>query len=187
MIPYDPVEDPDGHGMIAQSMESGRDNGHATLVISICAELCQMAWNIGIDFWGMDDSKILPMCQYTAKWNAKPNGTFLCVSMPFTTYYYCQEGCGCSNKNHGAVHTEVANDSGRGKLRPGWDLIYAHYKHEKKVTDDQVYYVKLFADQLRYVDGVLTGDGGSGDSRYGTTSAAFDQIGWGTMMFYRGE
>ena len=47
--------------------------------------------------------------------------------------------------------------------------------------------MKLFADQLRYTNGVLTGDGGSGDSRYGNTSAAFDQIGWGTMMFYRGE
>ena len=54
-------------------------------------------------------------------------------------------------------------------------------------TDDEVYYVKLFAEQLRYVNGVLTGDGGSGDSRYGSTSGAFDQIGWGTMMFYRGE
>jgi hypothetical protein len=66
-------------------------------------------------------------------------------------------------------------------------MIYAHYKHVKKVSDDEVYYVKKFADQLRYTDGVLTGDGGSGDSRYGGNSSAFDQIGWGTMMFYRGE
>ena len=188
MIPYDAIPDPDGHGMIAQSMESGRDQGHATLVISICAELCQMAWNVGIDFWGMEDNKVLAMSQYTAKWNAKPYGTYLCTSMPFTTYYYCPEGCGCRNpKDHGAVHTAVSNDEGRGKLRPCWDLVYSHYKHVKKCSDDEVYYVKLFADQLRYVNGVLTGDGGSGDSRYGSNSSAFDQIGWGTMMYYRGE
>jgi hypothetical protein len=66
-------------------------------------------------------------------------------------------------------------------------MIYAHYKHVKKVSDDEVYYVKKFADQLRYTDGVLTGDGGSGDSRYGGNSSAFDQIDWGTMMFYGGE
>ena len=186
MIPYDPVEDPDGHGLIAQSMESGRDQGHGTLVISMCAELCQMAWNLGIDFWGMEDNKVLAMCQYTAKYNVKPTGTYICTSMPFTEYKYCQPGCGCNNQSHGAVHTAVSSD-GRGTCRPGWDLIYSHYKHEKKVSADEVYYVKLFADQLRYTDGVLTGDGGSGDSRYGNTSAAFDQIGWGTMLFYQGE
>ena len=46
---------------------------------------------------------------------------------------------------------------------------------------------KLFAQQLRSRDGKLTGDGGAGDSRYGSTSAAFDQLGWGTLLFYQGE
>ena len=186
MIPYDPVDDPHGHGKLAQSMESGRDQGHATLVISMCAELCQMAWNIGVDFWGMENNKVLAMSQYTAKYNVKPTGTYICTSMPFTEYKYCQPGCGCNNQSHGSVHTAVS-DAGRGTIRPCWDLVYSHYKHVKAVSDDEVYYVKLFAEQLRYVNGVLTGDGGSGDSRYGSTSGAFDQIGWGTMMFYRGE
>lgn len=186
MIPYSPFADPQGHGMLAQNMESGRDQGHATLVISMCAELCQMAWNIGMDFWGQADNKVLAMSQYTAKYNVKPDGAYICDEMPFTPYSYCPSDCGCSNHSHGAEHA-VISDSGRGKERPGWDLIYSHYKHEKQVSADEVYYVKLFADQLRYTYGVLTGDGGSGDSRYGTTSAAFDQIGWGTMLFYRGE
>ena len=185
MIPYDPIADPHGKGMLAQSMESGRDQGHATLVISMCAELCQMAWNVGLDFWGMENNKVLAMCQYTAKYNVKPTGTYICTSMPFTEYSYCT-GCSCSNKSHGAVHT-VISEQGRGTIRPCWDLIYSHYKHVKNVSADEVYYVKLFADQLRYNNGVLTGDGGSGDSRYGSNSGAFDQIGWGTMMFYRGE
>lgn len=186
MIPYDPIPDPNGHGMIAQSMESGRDQGHGTLVISMCAELCQMAWNLGIDFWGMEDNKVLAMCQYTAKYNVKPTGTYICVSMPFTPYSYCKPGCGCNNQSHGAEHT-VVSEAGRGTIRPGWDLIYSHYKYEKNCSADEVYYVKLFAEQLRYTNGSLTGDGGSGDARYGSASGAFDQIGWGTMMFYKGE
>lgn len=185
MIPYNPVADPDGHGKLAQNMESGRDQGHATLVISLCAELCQMAWNIGLDFWGMDDNKVLAMCEYTAKYNVRPSGNYLTGAMPFTEYAYCS-GCSCSNQNHGSIHQSVS-PSGRGKERPCWDLIYSHYKYEKKLTDDEVYYVCLFARQLRYVDGVLKGDGGSGDPRYGSSSGAFDQIGWGTMMFCKGE
>lgn len=186
MIPYAPVADPDGYGQLAQSMESGRDQGHTTLVVSMCAELCQMAWNVGLDFWGQDSNKVLAMAQYTAKYNAMPEGAYLCETMPFTAYTYCGTGCGCANTGHGAYHTEVSAD-GRGTLRPCWDLIYSHYRHQKQVSADDVHYVKIFADQLRYTDGKLTGDGGSGDSRYGTNSGAFDQIGWGTMLFWRGE
>ncbi len=186
MIPYDPVEDPDHKttGMLAQSMESGRDQGHATLVISMNAEMCQMAWNLGIDFWGMENNKVLAMCEYTAKWNAKPNGSFLTTTMPFTTYYYCID-CECKNKNHGATHTTIANDEGRGTIRPGWDLIYNHYAKVKGLGDEACYYSKLFAEQLRYTNGTLTGDGGAGDSRYGGNSSAFDQFGWGTMLYTR--
>lgn len=186
MIPFDPIEDPDGYGMIAQSMESGRDQGHGTLVISMCAELCQMAWNIGVDFWGMKDNKVLAMAQYTAKYNCKPQGTYICTYIPFTPYTYCGADCGCKDTKHGAEHTVVAED-GRGTVRPCWDMIYSHYRHEKNLSESQLHYVKLFAEQLRSKDGVLTGDGGPGDSRYGATSAAFDQIGWGTMMYYKGE
>lgn len=186
MIPYDPIPDPDGYGMLAQSMESGRDQGHGTLVASICAELCQMAWNIGMDFWGMKDSKVLPMCEYTAKYNVKPNGDYICTTMPFTSYSYCPSGCGCANHSHGKEHTEVSAD-GRGTLRPCWDLIYSHYRHVRNESAGNVHYVKLFADQLRLTGGTLTGDGGPGDSRYGSNSGAFDQLGWGTMLFYRGE
>lgn len=186
MIPYAPIPDPDGYGMIAQHMESGRDQGHGTLVVSMCAELCQMAWNVELDFWGEDASKVLAMAQYTAKYNAAPGGQYLCSTMPFTPYSYCPAGCGCVNQGHGAEHS-VVSEVGRGTVRPCWDLIYSHYKHVKKVPYAETHYVKIFADQLRYTDGRLTGDGGSGDSRYGSTSGAFDQIGWGTMLFYRGE
>ena len=186
MVPYDPVADPSGKGnLIAQSMESGRDQGHATLVCSMAAELCRIAQNVGLDFWGAENNRVLAMFEYTAKYNVKPDGSYIATSMPFTEYKYCT-GCSCSNKSHGAVHKAVSSDS-RGTIRPCWELIYAHYAKEKAMAANNVYYTKLFADQLRISGGVLTGDGGAGDSRYGSASGAFDQIGWGTLLFYQGE
>ena len=191
MIPFAPVEDPDGYGPIAQCMESGRDQGHATLVSSMCAELCQMAWNIGIDFWGMEDNLVLAMFEYTAKFNIKP---FTATVAPFQTYEYCPEGCGCGS-GHSATHTAISYlkelgpddepDESRGTERPCWDLIYNHYKAEG-LSDDQLHYTKQFAEQLRLTDGKLTGDGGAGDGRYNKeVTGTYDQIGWGTLLFYQ--
>ena len=182
MVPYAPVSDPSGHGTIAQCMESGRDQGHSTLVSAICAELCRMAQNVGLDFWGAEDGRVLAMFEYTAKWNVKPNGTYICTTMPFTTYEYCIN-CSCKDHSHGVTHTQVSAD-GRGTIRPCWDLIYSHYVKEKGL---EAYYTGLFAKQLRYTDDTLTGDCGAGDSRYGTGSGAYDQLGWGTLLFYQGE
>ncbi len=180
MIPYNPVPDPDGKtAWIAQSMESGRDQGHATLVVSLCAELCQMAHNVGLDFWGMENDKVLAMCEYTAKYNLAGGAE----TMPFTEYRYCMD-CACTNHTHGSVHTQISS-VGKGTARPCWELIHSHYSNVKGYGTDRLYYTEKFVDQLRYTDGVLTGDGGAGDSRYGNNSGAFDQIGWGTLLFYR--
>jgi len=186
LVPYDPVADPAGHSAaIAQCMESGRDQGHATLCVAETAELCRMAQNVGLDFWGAEDNRVLAFFEYEAKYNVKSGGTFITTTMPFTEYKYCVD-CSCSNKNHGATHTAISSD-GRGTERPGWDLIYMHYIKEEKQAANTCYYTKLFAQQLRYRNGVLTGDGGAGDSRYGSNSSAFDQLGWGTLLFYQGE
>lgn len=188
LIPYAPVADPAGlSAQIAQNMESGRDQGHATLVVAVCAEFCQMAYNIGEDLFGYENNKMLSMFEYEAKYNVTPRatGTYTCTDsdMPFTKYVYCT-GCSCKDQNHGATHTRISAD-GRGTIRPGWDLIYNHYAKVKNLNANNYYYTYLFADQLRYKDNALTGDGGAGDSRYGGNSAAFDQVGWGTLMFYR--
>lgn len=186
LVPFDPIADPAGKSAaIAQCMESGRDQGHATLCVSETAELCRIAQNVGLDFWGAENNRVLAFFEYEAKYNVKVNGTFITTTMPFTEYKYCVD-CSCSNHNHGATHVAISPD-GRGKERPGWDLIYAHYAKEKKMAANTYYYTKLFAEQLRYKDGKLTGDGGAGDSRYGSTSAAYDQLGWGTLLFYQGE
>jgi len=185
-VPYDPVDDPAGlSAAIAQHMESGRDQGHATLCVALSAEMCRMAQNVGLDFWSAEGDLMLAAAEYTAKYNVAPNGSYITTSMPFTKYEYCPSGCGCSG-NHGATHTAISSTE-RGKIRPGWELIYAHYNKEAGYAANKTYYSKLFADQLRYTNGVLTGDGGAGDSRYGSNSSAYDQLGWGTLLFYQGE
>lgn len=186
LVPFNPIADPDGKSAaIAQCMESGRDQGHATLCVSLTAELCRMAQNLGLDFWGAEQGRVLAFFEYEAKYNVKQNGVFITTTMPFSEYRYCVD-CSCSNHSHGAVHTTVSAD-GRGKERPGWDLIYAHYAKERKLSPDSCYYTRLFAEQLRYRDGKLTGDGGAGDPRYGSASGAYDQLGWGTLLFYQGD
>lgn len=188
MIPYPSIPDPAGNSaLIAQNMESGRDQGHATLVVSMSAELCQMAYNIGEDLFGYQNNRMLAMFEYTAKFNAKSRawgGTYLCTAndMPFTQYLHCI-GCSCRDQKHGSIHNGIADDRGGG--RPCWDLIYNHYAKVKNLSPNNFYYSAIYADYMRYKDGVLTGDGGPGDDRYGSNSGAFDQVGWGTMMFTR--
>ena len=185
LVPYDPIADPSGKSAaIAQCMESGRDQGHATLCVAETAELCRMAQNVGLDFWGAENNRVLAFFEYEAKYNVKPEGQFITTYMPFTEYKYCVD-CKCG-KGHSAIHTVISSE-GRGKERPGWELIYAHYIKEAGLPANACYYTKLFADQLRYRNGTLTGDCGAGDSRYGSNNSAFDQIGWGTLLFYQGE
>lgn len=62
-------QDPDGHGMLGQGQESGRDQGHATLCVSLMGAFCQMAYNIGEDLFAYDGNKVLAMAEYTAKYN----------------------------------------------------------------------------------------------------------------------
>lgn len=188
MIPFDPMADPDGNSLwMAQNMESGRDQGHSTLVVSLCAEICKIAESVGLDFFGMEDNKVLAMSEYSAKYNCMVDGQYLAATsdqMPaFQRYEYCQTGA-CAGKGHGAIHTEVS-DAQRGTIRPGWDLIYNHYK-SKGLDPKAYYYTKIFADQTRYYEGQLAGDRGAGDLSYNNgTSGTFDQFGWGTMLFYR--
>ena len=47
-------------------------------------------------------------------------------------YEYCVD-CSCADKNHGAIHTAVADDNGRGNLRPGWEILFNHYAKVKKL------------------------------------------------------
>lgn len=198
-------QDPLGTGeIIGQNQESGRDQGHAQMSTAVAAQLAQLAYSLyktnpdkpELDFFAANDNALMKMAEYVALFNLRDGsdqnnetGSWLIKdyqSYPFQLYYYCgganQEGpsCGCKNaSSHGATHTTVANDEGRGNLRPNWEIYYNHYKNEKKLTFGYKY-AKMAADKMRP-------ECGSGDERYGFNSGAFDQVGWNTLMMYQGE
>lgn len=179
---------------IAQNQESGRDQGHAMMSVAVTGNLCQMAYTLfqynpsvtQLDFFAAKDNAVMKMGEYTALFNLRngsdqlnASGSWLITQdkMPFNEYKYCVD-CSCKDKNHSAVHTQVANDNGRGNLRPGWEIYYNHYAKIKKLNGGYKY-ARQAADKMRPEGGV------DGNSRYGTNSGAFDQLGWGTLMLYR--
>lgn len=155
--------DPDGNVLgehLAQSQEVGRDSGHMTLNVPLYGYLCQMFYNIGIDLFSYQDNLILDICEYVAKYNVYPNEA---VNMPFTPYY--------KPGKQGWMTVISQNDNGkdRGRARPGWELIYNHYK----VRGANPYYSRQFAREMR-----PEGDGHR-------NSAESGDLGFGTLMFTR--
>ena len=197
LITGDFLQDPLGSGeMLAQDQESGRDQGHAQMSTMVTANLAQMAYSLyeqnklnadaaKLDFFAANDNALLKLGEYVAlsnlrngSDNANKEGQWLvsAANMPFNKLEYCV-GCSCRDKNHSAVHTSLADDSGRGSARPGWEIYYNHYAKVKGLSSGFIY-VKQMADKMRP-------ECGPGDSRYGNNSGAFDQLGWSTLMLYR--
>ena len=197
LITGDFLKDPLGSGeMLAQDQESGRDQGNAQMSAMVTANLAQMAYSLyeqnklnadaaKLDFFAVNDNALLKLGEYVAlsnlrngSDNANKEGQWLvsATKMPFNKLEYCV-GCSCSDKNHSAVHTSLADDSGRGSARPGWEIYYNHYAKVKGLNSGFIY-VKQMADKMRP-------ECGPGDSRYGNNSGAFDQLGWSTLMLYR--
>jgi alginate lyase len=122
---------PDGLG---QTQESGRDQGHNTLNVSLLGVLCQMAWSQHDDLFGYDDNRVLKGVEYIAKYN-------LGNDVPYSTY---------ANSD---VTQSVIASAGRGDRRPVWELFYNHYAVLKGLGAP---YVAMFAEKLRP-------EGGGGD------------------------
>jgi hypothetical protein len=141
----------------AQCQESGRDQGHSGLDVSLVGAFCQMAWNQGYDLFGYEDNRVLQMCEYVAKYNLGNN-------VPYTTYTW-YDGTGCTTLES---QTMISSAS-RGNIRPAWALIASHYVGVKGLSAP---YSSAYA--------TLVGpEGGGGD--YGSTSGGFDQLGFGTL------
>lgn len=197
LINGDLLDDPLGSGeKLAQDQESGRDQGHAMMSAMVTANLAQMAYSLytvnkgnadaaKLDFFAANDNALLALGEYVALSNlrngtdnANQSGQWLvaAANMPFNRLEYCVD-CSCRDKNHSAVHTTLADDSGRGSVRPGWEIYLSHYSRVKGLSSGYKY-VQMMADKMRPECGV-------GDDRYGHNSGAFDQLGWGTLMLYR--
>ena len=147
-------------GYLGQTQESGRDQGHNTLSISLKTTICEMAWNQGVDLYGYDNNRVVAGAEYTAKGNLIESGSTY-YSMPFATY-----------KNVIVTDTEFAT-GGRGSARPEWALIYNHYVNRKGLAAP---YSKKFAS-------LVQPEGGGGN--YGENSGGFDQLGYGTLTCTR--
>lgn len=144
---------------IAQVQESGRDQGHATLVLAILGTICEMAWHQGDDFYGFGDNLVLKASEYTAKYNSAME------EVPFQAYPY--KDCDTT------IVQSVISDVQRGTVRPMYTMIYGHYVKRKGL-------------KAPYTENAMNKDfpeGGGGD--YGPNSGGFDQLGFGTLLYTR--
>jgi len=149
--------DTDSDETLAQCQESGRDQGHATLDVTLMGVLCQMAQNAtGTDLF--TPYQALEMAEYVGKYNLKNDaGSYAYNDVPFTTY------------NNGEVtHTAISSDA-RGTVRPSWELFLAYAKNNGKAAR----YSQMWAEQAR-------NNNAGGE----TTSTSTDELGFGTLMFY---
>lgn len=149
------VFDGDNAGL-AQIQESGRDQGHSTLVIGLLGIIAQMTYNQGDDFFGYNNNVILKASEYVAKYNVTM------LDVPFVEY----------NGFHG-LHTEISSD--RGSTRPMYEVLYWHYARVKNVEPQWLQYTLMGVNQMRPEVGAQTGNGGG----------AFDLLGYGTLMYPR--
>ncbi|WP_211461177.1 LamG-like jellyroll fold domain-containing protein [Collimonas silvisoli] len=147
-------------GYLGQTQESGRDQGHNTLSISLLTTICEMAWNQGVDLYGYDNNRVLAGAEYVAKGNLIQFGTTY-YTVPFATY-----------QNSSVTDTVFATDA-RGNVRPEWALIYNHYVNRKGLAAP---YSQKFA-------ALIQPEGGGGN--YGPNSGGYDQLGYGTLTCTR--
>ncbi len=100
-------------GNFGQWQESGRDQSHALLGIGLTANICQLAWNQGVDLYGYDDNRFLKGAEYAARTGA------LSLEAPFFEEYNS-----CGNRRHRWV---ASNGLGKYFDQPVWEIVYNHY------------------------------------------------------------
>ena len=165
-------DDPDSEEQLGQCEESGRDQGHATLCVSLMGAFCQMAYNIGEDLFAYDDYRALKMAEYVGKYNlikdeawAEGNAfQYESSKMPYTSY---------SNPSY---TNPTVSEAQRGAKRPSWELFYGYAKQHNVPAK----YCGEWVRQMRELNSFKC-DGGSGT--YDSNSGGYDQLGYGTLMF----
>ncbi|MEB2774674.1 LamG-like jellyroll fold domain-containing protein [Algoriphagus sp. D3-2-R+10] len=100
-------------GNFGQWQESGRDQSHALLGIGLMANICQLAWNQGVDLYGYDNNRFLKGAEYVARTGA------LSLEAPFFEEYNS-----CSNRRHRWISS---NALGKYHDQPVWEIVYNHY------------------------------------------------------------
>ncbi|MBW8846385.1 MAG: alginate lyase family protein [Burkholderiales bacterium] len=104
-------------GHFGQWEESGRDQGHATLGMSLGGDLLEMAWNQGDDLYGLHNNRFLAAAEYVARSNLLDESGKV-YAMP-----YAREQD--PPQPHPSLWTQV-NQSFQHR-RNAWEPIYNHY------------------------------------------------------------
>lgn len=94
-------------GHFGQWQEAGRDQGHATLGMSLGGVLLEMAWNQGDDLYALHNNRFLAAAEYVARCNLKDEAGNT-YPMPFVP------------------KRESVNQSFQN-FRGAWEPIYNHY------------------------------------------------------------
>ena len=141
---------------LAQCQESGRDQGHSTLDVSLLGVLCQTAANAGAgDLFTSYNA--LEMAEYVAKYNLKDaEGNFVYSTIPFTSY------------TNGEYSHDAISADGRGSERNCWELFHAYAKKNSKADKYTEAWVKYFRQKNAYGEG---------------EASTLDELGFGTLMY----
>ena len=104
-------------GHLGQWEESGRDQGHSTLGMSLGGDLLEMAWNQGDDLYGLYNNRFLAAAEYVARSNLLDESG---KTYPLP-YAHEQD----PSQPHTSRWTQV-NQSFQN-YRNAWEPIYNHY------------------------------------------------------------
>ncbi|TVY60961.1 hypothetical protein Focb16_v012950 [Fusarium oxysporum f. sp. cubense] len=144
--------------ILSQGQEAGRDQGHATLDISLLGVVMQQGYNQGDDLFATLGDAGLHASEYVSKYNVG-------YDVPYTLY-----------ESYEGNQTVISADS-RYTHRPGFELVYAHYNDIKHANAS---WTKLYRDQT---NGNSTAGVEGGGGNYGPNSGGFDVLGYGTLLY----
>ncbi|KAJ5284981.1 hypothetical protein N7524_000287 [Penicillium chrysogenum] len=150
--------EPGSNKVLTQGQEAGRDQGHSTLDMVLLGVIAQQAFNQGDDLFAEYSNEILNAAEYVGKYNVG-------YDVPYTLY-----------KSYQGDQT-VISENARGTVRPGFELLSAHYGQIKRLDS---YWTNAYRDWVNAnsTDGV---EGGGGN--YGSTSGGFDVLGFGSLLY----
>lgn len=104
-------------GNLGQWQESGRDQPHAHLGIGMLGQACTVAWNQGVDLFGLADNRLLAAAEYAAR-------EALSQPVPYSFYTNTSE----ANNHWLTNHT-------RGRFTtPVWELLHNHYVVRQRLS-----------------------------------------------------
>uniref|UniRef100_UPI00112A26C7 LamG-like jellyroll fold domain-containing protein n=1 Tax=Methylibium rhizosphaerae TaxID=2570323 RepID=UPI00112A26C7 len=149
-------------GHFGQWQESGRDQGHATLGISLGGDVMEMAWNQGDDLYGLYNNRFLSGAEYVARTNLQDES-----GKPYAMPFVPEDN---PTQPHTNQWTQVAfGPTPDGKYigfgRNCWEPIFNHYVNRLGIAAPNV------ARMVPYCE-----------AKYGGSS---DDIWWPTLIHRR--